>query len=168
MASSAASTSSKKVAESGGGGDSSKSEKELTPQQIVDGFKKLRDDQQMVIAKIGEMEADRNEHRVVAETLATIDVDRKCYRLIGGVLVERTVKEVLPALTENADHLAAVINNLNEHLVKKGREINDYREKHNIRFANEMEGQQQTSIDASKSNGATATAAAATGGVLIS
>ncbi len=64
MASSSASTSSKKVAESSSG-ESSKSEKELTPQQIVDGFKKLRDDQQMVIAKISEMEADRNEHRYV-------------------------------------------------------------------------------------------------------
>ncbi len=62
--------------------------------------------------------------------------------------------------------LAAVINNLNEHLVKKSREINEYREKHNIRFANEMEGQQQaSSIDASKSNNA---ATAAAGGVLIS
>jgi prefoldin subunit 2 len=38
---------------------------------------------------------------LVTEALKEVDPERKCYRLIGGVLVESTVKEVLPALESN-------------------------------------------------------------------
>ena len=33
------------------------------------------------------------------------DPDRKCFRLIGGVLAERTVKDVVPQLQTNCDNV---------------------------------------------------------------
>lgn len=41
--------------------------------------------------------------RLVIDALKAVDGDRKCYRLIGGVLVERKVKEVLPPLEKNKE-----------------------------------------------------------------
>ena len=38
---------------------------------------------------------------LVIETLKKTAPDRKCFRMVGGVLVERTVKDVLPALEYN-------------------------------------------------------------------
>ena len=38
--------------------------------------------------------------------------DRKCFRMINGVLVERTVKDVKPALQTNADGLKKVLEDL--------------------------------------------------------
>ncbi len=46
------------------------------------------------------------------ETLERLPHDRKCFRLINGVLVERTVKDVLPALKTNSDGLKQVLEEL--------------------------------------------------------
>ena len=40
-------------------------------------------------------------YRTVLETLKGVDPDRRCFRMVGGILVERTVKEIVPALTNN-------------------------------------------------------------------
>ena len=41
--------------------------------------------------------------RLVIETLEGVEKDRKCFRMVGGVLVERKVGEVEPALVSNRD-----------------------------------------------------------------
>lgn len=71
---------------------------------------------------------------MVIETLKNVNEDRRCFRLIGGVLTERKVKDVLPVLITNQEKLKEFIEKLHEQIAKKGQEINEYREKHNIRF----------------------------------
>jgi chaperonin cofactor prefoldin len=44
--------------------------------------------------------------RLVIDTLKDVAPDRKCFRMVGGVLVERTVKDVLPALRNNKDQVS--------------------------------------------------------------
>jgi prefoldin subunit 2 len=48
--------------------------------------------------------------RLVIDTLKEVEKERKCFRMIGGVLVERTVAEVLPALEQNKDQVTNLIN----------------------------------------------------------
>lgn len=43
--------------------------------------------------------------RIVLDALKGVDPDRKCFRMVGGVLVERTVKEVVPALENNHEQV---------------------------------------------------------------
>ena len=43
------------------------------------------------------------------ETLDPLAADRKCFRMVNGVLVERTVKDVLPTLKTNSDGLKQVL-----------------------------------------------------------
>lgn len=49
---------------------------------------------------------------MVLETLEPLPGDRKCFRMINGVLVQRTVKEVVPALKTNAEGLKTVLDEL--------------------------------------------------------
>ena len=56
------------------------------------------------------------------------------FRMVGGVLVERTVKEVIPALVNNRDKMSKLIETLDKQLTEKGEEINGYMEKHNIQI----------------------------------
>ena len=68
-------------------------------------------------------------YRLVLDTLAPLSGDRKCFRMINGVLVERTVSDVLPALQTNADGLKKVL----EDLVKQYRSKQDDMEKWKVR-----------------------------------
>ena len=67
--------------------------------------------------------------RLVLETLIPLPGDRKCFRMINGVLVERTVSDVLPALQTNADGLKKVL----EDLVKQYRTKQDEMDKWKVR-----------------------------------
>lgn len=67
--------------------------------------------------------------RLVIETLTPLPPDRKCFRLINGVLIERTVQEVLPALKTNSDGLKQVL----EDLLKQYKTKQDEMEKWKVR-----------------------------------
>nr|XP_033780249.1 prefoldin subunit 2 [Geotrypetes seraphini] len=116
--------------------------KALSAEQVVAGFNRLRQEQRGMASKAAELEMELNEHSLVIDTLKEVDPNRKCYRMVGGVLVERTVKEVLPALENNKEQIHKIIESLNTQLQTKGRELNEFREKHNIRLMGEEEQKQ--------------------------
>ncbi|GFT52404.1 prefoldin subunit 2 [Trichonephila clavipes] len=122
------------ASESGKPTKSNEKNKKLTQEQIVHIFNKLRQDQKNYVTKLTEVEQELNEHCLVVEALKDVDPERVCYRMIGGVLVQRTVKEVLPAVAHNKEQLAKILDNLNTQIEEKGKEINEFKEKHNIQI----------------------------------
>jgi prefoldin subunit 2 len=80
-------------------------------QQIIQQYRELVQESQRLAQKISELETDRNEHKLVEETLGPLDPSRKAYRLVGEVLVERTVQEVLPSVIANRVNVRT-LNNL--------------------------------------------------------
>ncbi|XP_066920064.1 prefoldin subunit 2-like [Clytia hemisphaerica] len=113
----------------------------------------MRQEQRIVINKISELEAEVSEHSVVIETLKTVDPSRKCFRMVGGILSERTVKEVLPELVNNKVQIGAVVEKLKSQLTEKGQELNKFREEHNIRVRGEKEAETPSQQKAPTSGG---------------
>ncbi|RWS04612.1 prefoldin subunit 2-like protein [Dinothrombium tinctorium] len=111
--------------------------KPLNNEQIIAGFNQLRNEQRNLASKVVEFEADLNEHNLVIEALKEVDQSRKCFRMIGGILVERNVGQVLPSLIENKESISKLIENYKSEIVKKGKEINEYMDRHNIQIRQE-------------------------------
>lgn len=63
----------------------------------------------------------------MTETLKPLPQDRKCFRLINGVLVERTIEDVLPALNTNSDGLKQVLDELVKQYKGKQEELDKWK-----------------------------------------
>ena len=58
------------------------------------------------MGKLLEIEDERKENELVLESISQLEDTRKCWRLVNGVLMEKTKVEVVP-------EMRTVINNLN-------------------------------------------------------
>ena len=54
-----------------------------------------------LINKISELQQEAKEHQLVLDAFKNVEPTRRCFRMIGGILVERTVRDIQPSLEEN-------------------------------------------------------------------
>ncbi|KAG6842053.1 hypothetical protein C0991_003579 [Blastosporella zonata] len=108
----------------------------LTDQEIQQNYIRMQNDMQALAGKIGELEQQADEHSLVLTTLKDAldeEPDRKCFRLIGGVLVERTVKDVVPTLLTTRDGIRKAVANLTEQYKSKEQDLDTFKQEYNIR-----------------------------------
>ncbi|RVX22171.1 putative prefoldin subunit 2 [Vitis vinifera] len=106
----------------------------VNEQAVANIYGAMRAELNQIYSKITELEMEVSEHSLVIGAIQPLDPSRRCYRMIGGVLVERTIKEVLPAVQRNKEGLEEVISRLNEALEKKKKEIAEFEAKYKIRI----------------------------------
>eukprot|EP01133_Synstelium_polycarpum_P011950 gene11950-13926_t len=105
-----------------------------TNEQIVAQYKEMKAQQQQIITKLSEIESDAGEYNLVISAIENLEPNRKCFRMVGGVLVERTVGEVLPTVKSNRDGIKELTKKLEEQLQQKTKELTDYAAKYDIKF----------------------------------
>jgi hypothetical protein len=65
--------------------------------------------------------------RLVIDTLEPLPQDRTCFRMVNGVLVERTVADVLPTLKTNSDGLKQVLEDMLKQYKSKQSELDNWK-----------------------------------------
>ncbi|CAI9301014.1 unnamed protein product [Lactuca saligna] len=106
----------------------------INEQEVAAKYGNIRSEMNQIYSKITELEMEVSEHSLVINAIQPLDPTRRCYRMIGGVLVERTIKEVLPAVQQNKEGIEVVISRLNEALERKKKELTDFETKYKIRI----------------------------------
>ncbi|RNF20345.1 prefoldin subunit 2 [Trypanosoma conorhini] len=99
---------------------------------IVRRYQQLRQECLSLVSRISELENELHEHKLVAEALRPLNGDRRCHRLVGGALVERTVAEILPELDGNVKGIQEALEQLNKILAEKQAAMEEYARKHGV------------------------------------
>ena len=69
-------------------------------------YKQLQQEAQLLVQKLMELEDEKRENELVLESISKLEDTRKIWRLVNGVLMEKTKLDVVP-------EMRIVINNLN-------------------------------------------------------
>ncbi|KAL4857309.1 putative prefoldin subunit 2 [Chlorella vulgaris] len=109
-------------------------------QEVLAQFQQLVEEREQLTNASIERQQEVAEHDLVIKTLDPLDADRKCFRLVGEVLVERTVADVLPAVKKNRENLSTLVTMYEKQLAAKVKELLAYQERYNIRIKGEGDG----------------------------
>eukprot|EP00588_Corethron_pennatum_P010793 CAMPEP_0194280936 /NCGR_PEP_ID=MMETSP0169-20130528/19257_1 /TAXON_ID=218684 /ORGANISM="Corethron pennatum, Strain L29A3" /LENGTH=135 /DNA_ID=CAMNT_0039025843 /DNA_START=100 /DNA_END=507 /DNA_ORIENTATION=- len=113
--------------------------------KVISVYKEMQSDCTNMMNKIAELEVERNEHMLVEKTMRPLDESRRAFRLIGDVLVERTVGEVLPSVETNRKNIDEVLGTLSIRLKEKQQEAANWKVKYNIRTQEEVDNAKKAS-----------------------
>ncbi|UKJ89724.1 hypothetical protein MACJ_002978 [Theileria orientalis] len=86
-------------------------------------LKRLENERLAVLTQLDDISQDSAEHRLVLKNLDKIPDDRRCYRILGGIAVEKTVHEIKPDLNAHATKLDEYKVKLNSQLELLNSEI---------------------------------------------
>ncbi len=103
-----------------------KSPEDMTPAEMQAVAKRFNEQQRMsqtMRRKIDQLDKELQDHVLVLQQLENLDAGRRCFRLIGGVLVERTVGEVRPLIETQKAQLLDLLNKMAEELKKVEDEV---------------------------------------------
>ncbi|EWC45519.1 putative prefoldin subunit 2 [Drechslerella stenobrocha 248] len=106
-------------------------------QELQNTYSNYKTTLQQLAQKIGDVEQDAEEHKLVLESLAPAPAERKCFRMVNGVLVERTVGDVRPALETNADGLKKVLDGLVKEYKRVQDEMDGWKAKNNVQVVSQ-------------------------------
>lgn len=104
--------------------------------EVISMFEGKRSRLDAMWSKINELVAEVSEHELVIKALTDMDAGRKCFRLVGDVLVERTVGETLPAVQKHMDQVVTAVERLQQTSAAASKDMSEFEAKYKIKVRN--------------------------------
>ncbi len=80
------------------------------------------------------MKTDEEEHKIVLETLNKTPNERKCFRMVGGALIEKNVGETIPVLDLKLSNITKTVQSLTQELKKVIEEFENWKKEKHIKI----------------------------------
>jgi prefoldin subunit 2 len=132
-------------------------------EQVLGVYRQMQSECSQIMGKISELNLEKEEHKLVVETLKKVELERRAYRLVGGVLAERTVGDILPIVESNFVGIAEVLAKLDSTLKTKDEDRKAFKEKHGIMTQEERDSAMKRKVREAEITAAAGKAAAAKG-----
>ena len=101
---------------------------------ISEKFNQLRQELKELQSKEIQFELDLQQHERVLSSIADLPEDRKCYRLVGEVLVQMTIGQARPALEQQKSSLAELVSTFKQKVQAKEDEMLKFQKDNNIQI----------------------------------
>eukprot|EP00008_Paramoeba_atlantica_P007643 CAMPEP_0201484328 /NCGR_PEP_ID=MMETSP0151_2-20130828/8529_1 /ASSEMBLY_ACC=CAM_ASM_000257 /TAXON_ID=200890 /ORGANISM="Paramoeba atlantica, Strain 621/1 / CCAP 1560/9" /LENGTH=107 /DNA_ID=CAMNT_0047867953 /DNA_START=1 /DNA_END=324 /DNA_ORIENTATION=+ len=84
------------------------------------------------MAKVAEVDAEKNQTEMTLEALRNMEAERRCHRLVDGILIEGTARDTIPELEDATTQMERLLKILQEQLERKSQALREYAAEHNL------------------------------------
>ncbi|ODV59097.1 tubulin-binding prefolding complex subunit GIM4 [Ascoidea rubescens DSM 1968] len=106
----------------------------ISQEQLQIEYERFQDTIKSINEKITELKNDYDEHKIVVATLKGVPADRKCFRMISGVIVKKTTREVIPVLETKIESMVGALDTLSKELVKTHQEFEKWKKNTGVKI----------------------------------
>ena len=96
-------------------------------QQMIRRYQQTKNDYKQIVKTITNLEDIKKENLIVLNQIVKLNPDRRCFRLIRGVLVERTIEEAIKGIKDNVENrLSPSLKTLKEKMEIKEKDLIEF------------------------------------------
>uniref|UniRef100_A0A0G4F6D9 Prefoldin subunit 2 n=1 Tax=Chromera velia CCMP2878 TaxID=1169474 RepID=A0A0G4F6D9_9ALVE len=93
----------------------------ISQEQLHAASQQVEAERTQLMSKINEMADQVADHGRVLDAFKGVEPERRCYRLVGGVLVESTMSDVKPQIESHKGRIEKLIEDLKAQLAEKNK-----------------------------------------------
>ncbi|KRX07946.1 Prefoldin [Pseudocohnilembus persalinus] len=114
------------------------------PPGVLQHYNKLKQEYSELFRTQLDLEEEKREHELVIDAIKDLEADRKCWRLVGGVLIEKQQSEVMLNLKEGLEQISKTHDMYQEQIKGREKALIEFETKYNLRPNRDAsQGQQQ-------------------------